>query len=123
VIPPGAICAPAEITDLAKSVFFKFNEKREIVRARESISAILLVAMFGNPIDVYGILHPDPIVPLDTSNFPEVPFLRLKSWPIVGDSLEAHWVVRHPKPAAFFFRRVELTDDELKGEKLPSVQT
>lgn len=119
-IPLDANSAPAEITDLEKSVFFRFNENGEIVKARESISAILLVAMSRNLIEVYGVLHPDPIIPLDTGNFPEVPFLCMKSWPVSGEVMEAHWVVRDPGPAAFYLRNVEPTSDELKGAKLPS---
>jgi hypothetical protein len=105
---------------LGKSVFFRFNEKGEVVRARESISAILLVAMSGNPAEVYGVLHPDPIVPLDTWNFLEVPFLCMKTWPIVGEVMGAHWVLRDPRPRTFCLQKVEPTNDELKGAKLPS---
>jgi len=49
---------------------------------RRNVSAVL-VAGFGTYPDVHvlGVLHPDPVRPLDTSGLPDVPFCQFLVWP------------------------------------------
>jgi hypothetical protein len=55
---------PTEYTDLEKSVFIKPGLEGSIVACRQSISAILLVAVHGDQSVVHGILHPEPRIRL-----------------------------------------------------------
>ncbi len=91
-LPFGAPGAPATMTtDLRRSVFFHPDEHRNIIAQRRSISAILLVGVFGNQSDVVGILHPDPAYPFNIGLLPGVPFVRIKTWPIVGGKVTTEW--------------------------------
>lgn len=57
----GAPNRATQVTDLRRSVFFRPDKAgREIIPCRQSISAILLVAISGIQTDVVGILHPQP---------------------------------------------------------------
>jgi hypothetical protein len=103
------------VTDLKNSVFFKFNKKGEVESCRRSISAMLLMSIFGDKGLVVGILHPDPQYQFPISLMRSVPFLRLRKWPPEDNAIEMEWVIRSPK--AFEFRHQEITfkDDELKS--------
>jgi hypothetical protein len=101
-LPIGAPGAPATMTtDLRRSVFFHADEHRNIVAQRQSISAILLVGVFGNEANVVGILHPESAYPFNVALLPGVPFVRIKNWPIVGGIVNTEWVVVHPEPKVF----------------------
>jgi len=44
-----------------------------------------------------------------------IPFLRLKNWPIEDKGIEMEWVIHNPKPANFYHREIVLEDKELKN--------
>jgi hypothetical protein len=100
-------------TNLKNSVFFKFKNG-SIEPCRRSISAILLVEIAANDCRIVGILHPDPVHVFPIENFPSVPFIRLKTWPIVDNIIETEWVVHSPSPASLKYKCIELKDEELK---------
>lgn len=76
IVAQGTELGPTRlVSDLKRSVFFGLRGGK-IVPMRESISAILLVALWDNQLDVVGMLHPKPTFPLDYRVFARVPFLR-----------------------------------------------
>lgn len=96
-----------QVTDLRRSVFFKPGKSgREIVPCRRSISAILLVMISGAQTDVVGILHPDPMFPFVPSLFPNIPYLRVKDWPIVDGRINVEWIGDENRAATFFHSRI-----------------
>jgi hypothetical protein len=103
-----------EVTNLKNAAFFTLRGG-EIMPVLQSISAILLVAIWDDLLEVVGMLHPAAAVPFDYRTFREVPFLRAE-WPIRGDVIRTEWVVGHPKPGRFYHRKVNMTTKELKGE-------
>jgi hypothetical protein len=110
----GKELGPARLaTDLKRSVFFGPRDG-VIVPMRESISAILLVALWDRQLDVLGLLHPKPTVPLDYRAFTGVPFLRVE-WPITSPA-NMEWVIGDPSPLTDHHVAVALSGDELKGK-------
>jgi hypothetical protein len=101
------------VSDLKRSVFFG-PKNGAVVPMRESISAILLIALWNRQLDIVGMLHPKPMVPLDYRAFPQVPFLRVE-WPLKS-AIETEWVIGYPSPLVAYHVRVALTDNELKGK-------
>jgi len=90
----GAPNRATQVTDLRRSVFFRPDKAgKEIIPCRRSISAILLVAISGIQADVVGLLHPEPAIPFAPSLFPQVPYLRVKNWPIVDSKIEVEWSI------------------------------
>ena len=68
------------MTDLADSLFFKFQDDRDdrIVFCRESISAVLLFYIherIGS--EIVGLLHPKPAYHFSIELLPSVPFVEL----------------------------------------------
>jgi hypothetical protein len=61
--------------------------------AERAISAIVLVAVYGDKSEVYGILHPGPTYPLRTEWLPKIPFVRISRWPITDGKIFTEWVV------------------------------
>lgn len=97
----------SQVTSLRRSVFFKPGKSgTEIIPCRQSISAILLVAVSGIQADVVGILHPQPNIGFDQSLLPEVPYLRVKDWPIVDGKIEIEWSFSSPDTATFWHTRI-----------------
>jgi hypothetical protein len=74
----------------------------------------LLVAIWEDQLEVIGLLHPVPTVPLNYRIFGEVPFLRTR-WPIEGNTLDMEWVVGHPGPSRYDHHEVKVTEAELRG--------
>jgi hypothetical protein len=106
--------APARtMTDLKKAAFFNL-QGGVVVPVRQSISAILLISIWNDSLEVVGMLHPAPAVPFDYRTFGDVPFLRAE-WPIQGDAIRMEWVVGRPKSGRFYHRRVTMTEAELRG--------
>ncbi|MGA2965272.1 MAG: hypothetical protein ABSD64_03600 [Terriglobales bacterium] len=94
-------------TDLRRAVFFRLDRSgRQIVPRRQSISAILLVAISGRQADVVGVLHPQPAIVFDPNLFPQVPYLRLSHWPIVDGKLSTEWSIGGDQSAAFYHTRI-----------------
>jgi hypothetical protein len=95
-VPIGGLADPANYTDLNNSVFIKPGPDGTIIPCRQSLSAILLIAVYGRHSEVFGILHPEPAYPLNIRLFPDVPFVRLAQWPIVDGKIILEWVVGCP---------------------------
>lgn len=110
----GPIRAIREVTDLSKSAFLAIREGN-IIPARQSISAVLLVALWEQELHAVGLLHPEPAVALDYRGFIELPFLRLE-WPVKNGVLRTEWVVAKPAPRVDRHVPVSLTTDDLRGE-------
>jgi len=89
---PGRQC-----TDLRSSVFLRIgSDGRTVLPCRQTISAILLIAVYDKKSEVYGILHPQPAQPLQIGFFPGVPFVRLTKWPVTDGLISTEWVVADP---------------------------
>jgi hypothetical protein len=94
-------------TDLRRAVFFRLDKTgRQIVPRRQSISAILLVAISYTQAEVVGILHPKPSVAFKPYLFPKVPFLRMKNWPIVDGKIQPEWLPPAGDAATFYHSRI-----------------
>jgi hypothetical protein len=109
--PLGSI---QQVTDLRKAAFLGLRDGT-VTPVRQSISAILLVAIWESQLDVLGMLHPQPAVKFDYRTFREVPFLRLE-WPVTKRRLHTEWVVANPGPIRFSHVAVSPSDEELRGE-------
>jgi len=83
----------AEYTDLDKSVFIRPGPGNTIAPCRQSISAILLLAVHGDKSEVHGIRHPEPAYPLNVEFLPKIPFIRISRWPITDGMIFTEWVV------------------------------
>jgi hypothetical protein len=68
--------------------------------------AILLVAISGIQADLVGLLHPEPGIPFAPSLFPQVPYLRVKNWPIVDGRIEIEWSITEADHATFWHTRI-----------------
>jgi hypothetical protein len=55
----------AEYTDLESSLFIKPGPDGTIVPCRQSISAILVVAVYGGQSEIWGILHSEAAQPFN----------------------------------------------------------
>jgi hypothetical protein len=89
---PGRQC-----TDLRSSVFLRIaDDGRTVLPCRQTISAILLIAVYGDKSEVYGILHPQAARPLRIGFFPKVPFVRLTKWPITDGIISTEWILANP---------------------------
>jgi hypothetical protein len=85
-----------QYTDLEKSAFIRPGPNGTIVACRKSISAILLVAMYGRNSEVWGVLHPEPAYPFNTALLPDLPFVRIAPWPVVNGRIFTEWIVASP---------------------------
>jgi hypothetical protein len=100
------------ITDLAASVFLKGDPASGKISAqRPTISAVLLISVAGDRSSVLGILHPEPRYPLDISAFPEMPFVKIRRWPIETGSIELDWVVGQPSGRQFKHQMIRYKGD------------
>ena len=97
---------PLQQTDLADSIFLRPGDAGKIVSSRHPLSAVLLVAATDGQCSVTGLVHPEPEIPLRLDGFREIPFVRLKEWPIVGGRIETEWTVPQPRPATIYLRPV-----------------
>jgi hypothetical protein len=114
-VPVGApATAIREVTDLSKSAFLAIREGN-IIPIRQSISAVLLVALWEQELHAVGLLHPEPAVAFDYRSIVELPFLRLE-WPVKKGMLRTEWVVAKPAPRVDRHVPVSLTTDDLRGE-------
>ena len=90
------VADPSQYTDLDRSVFIKPGPEGSIIACRQSISAILLIAVYGNHSEVYGILHPEPAYPLNINLLSGLPFVRIGKWPITNGRITTEWVIGNP---------------------------
>jgi len=86
-----------QYVNLENSVFMRPGPNGTIVACRQSISAILLVSVHGDKSELWGILHPEPAYPLNIAFFPNLPFVRLATWPIIDGKFTPEWIVAHPR--------------------------
>jgi len=70
---------PHQITNLRDSAFIRFTKKADgiIEYARTPISAVLLCPFVCLPVEVVGMLHPNPNHPFDRALLPKIEFCRL----------------------------------------------
>jgi hypothetical protein len=92
----SAVADPNWYTNLKDSVFIKPGAGGSIETCRQNISAILLIAVYGDKSEVFGILHPAPRHPLNIEHFPNIPFFRITTWPINDKKIWTEWVVGRP---------------------------
>jgi len=112
--PAGIPGAPVRmITNLRSSAFFAPGADGEIVPRRQSVSAVLLIGLFGDQSNVVGLLHPAPAHRLKIERFREVPFLRLANWPIVAGVINTEWVVSSPAAKMFPHTAIKLSNNDL----------
>lgn len=84
-------------TDLRHSVFCRPNGLVDgdgvptIVPCRQSISAILLIAIHHYEVTVLGLLHPNPSYAFDPLWFQKVPFVRFQTFP-TAKNIATEWV-------------------------------
>jgi hypothetical protein len=102
-VPIGEGGDPYHSTDLKNSLFFRFDQDdpTKVIPCRQSVSAVLLIAVSGDSIGVTGALHPEPTHHLPAELIPRVPFLRLNEWPIKDGDMYLEWVVGSPHAASF----------------------
>lgn len=110
----GKSTPSASTTNLKKAAFIRIQEG-QVVPVRQSISAVLLIAIWAKELGVVGLLHPAPSVPFDYRTFSDVPFLRLK-WSVKESRLQLEWIVAQPGPARYGHSAISLSEPELKGE-------
>jgi hypothetical protein len=97
IVNPMGSVEPRQCTDLRTSVFLRIARDRQaVVPCLQSISAILLIAVYRDKSEVYGILHPEPAQPLQIGFFPKIPFVRLTKWPVTDGIISTEWVVADP---------------------------
>jgi hypothetical protein len=102
------------ITDLRNAAFFKIKENGAIALDHQSISAILLIAICDNELEVIGMLNPGSYAPFDYHTIRKVPFLRVE-WPIMDYIPRTEWVISCPSPSRFYHCRVNMTNAEWRG--------
>jgi hypothetical protein len=89
-------------TNLRRSVFFGPGPAgNQIVPRRQSVSAVLLLALDELRSNMVGLLHPVPARRLNLEPFRDVPFLRLREWPIVDGAIRTEWVISSPESRHF----------------------
>ncbi|MFN7944416.1 MAG: hypothetical protein U0Z53_03615 [Blastocatellia bacterium] len=90
-------------TDLKHSIFFKrdLNDPSKVAPCRQSISAVLLIPVSGDRLNVTGILHPEPIHPFSIHALKKVPFVRVQNWPIAEGIIFTEWVISDPYASVF----------------------
>lgn len=87
-----------EYTDLESSLFIKpAPEGDGLVACRRSISAVLLIAVYGGQSEIWGILHPDPARPFTYALLPNIPFVRIAEWPVPNRAIHTEWVIANPE--------------------------
>ncbi len=96
-------------TDLRNAVFCNMGlldgfANPIISPRRQSISAILLIAIHPRESRVVGLLHPEPANPFDPHWFPRVPYLRFQHWPITGNKAATEWILGEPDHGSATFR-------------------
>ena len=90
---------------LENSVFLRRDQANpdRVVACRQSVSAILLLALDGRGFSVVGVLHPEARFPIDPRTFPpKVPFSRLQPWPPADGTVQIEWTAdAHPLSTRF----------------------
>ena len=100
---------PSQRTDLADSIFLRPTEAGKIETYRRRLSAVVLVTVAEGQCSATGLVHPDPEIPLRLDGFQDIPFVRLRRWPIVDGRIETEWTVPQPGPATIYLQLVTAT--------------
>jgi hypothetical protein len=74
---------------------------------------VLLASVAGDRSSVLGILHPEPYFALDISAFPEIPFVKIRRWPIENGAIGLDWVVGQPSGRQFKHQMIRYKGDAL----------
>jgi hypothetical protein len=109
----------AEYTDLESSLFIKPGPNGTIIPCRRSISAILLVAVYGGQSEIWGILHPEAAQPLNYAFLPKLPFVRIAQWPVVDGKIRTEWVIANPSGHAAYQFPIQLPGPPRKRTAKP----
>jgi hypothetical protein len=90
-------------TDLRQSIFFRrsANDPSRIEPCRQSVSAVLLIPVSGDRLNVTGVLHPEPARPFSIHALKKVPFVRVKEWPVNGGEVFTEWIIFAPYASSF----------------------
>lgn len=108
--PAGSGGAVTLKTNLRRSVFFAPGESGDkIVPRRQSVSAVLLIALADNQSSIVGLMHPEPSRKLSIEHFRNVPFLRLAKWPIKAGAINTEWVISSPESRNFLHAPIRMT--------------
>ena len=85
--------SPGLETGLEDSVFFRFQKDTDKLElCRQSISAILLCAIYKYETRIVGLLHPAPNHEFPIQYFPSIPFVRLRKFPLENNRIHTEWV-------------------------------
>lgn len=94
-----AIGDPYSVTHLRSAAFVRPGE-HEIEHARNPVSGMLIGGFGCRPVNIYGVLHPQPNHPFDSSLLDRIEFCRLKEdyqtgmlsteWTLRGETIVAH---------------------------------
>lgn len=80
-------------TSLEESVFFRFQKGTDNLElCRQSISAILLCAIYEIDTRIVGLLHPGPTHEFPIHYLPSIPFVRVKEFPFEDNCIHTEWV-------------------------------
>jgi len=115
----GAPQETKQVTHLRESAFFRFAPNGSVEPCRRNISAILLGGLSASQTHVIGLLHPEPLVPLDYKPFFPIPFLVVENWPLrSGDQPVLKWRLPEvdPNPVSFLHQPPRLSERELRGD-------
>ncbi len=103
-----------QITDLKSSAFLRCNPATgKVISQRQSISAVLLVNVAGDRSSVLGILHPEPLYPLNVDAFPEIPFVKIQRWPVENGEIRTEWVLGQPSGRDFKHQMIRHPGDNV----------
>ena len=88
-----AVGGPYQSTELQDSVYIRTDKTSvtPIEEARRTISGVLLCPFGSLPLEVVGMLHPDPNHPFDRTLLPEIKFCRLAEGYQTG-RLTVEWI-------------------------------
>jgi len=110
----------AEYTDLESSLFIKPGPDGTIIPCRQSISAILLVAVYGGQSEIWGILHPEAAQPFNYAFLPNLPFVRLAEWPVRDGEILTEWVIADPHGYRAYQFPIQLPKPPRKSTAAPT---
>ena len=84
--------SPGLETGLEDSVFFRFQKDTDKLElCRQSISAILLCAIYKYETRIVGLLHPAPNHEFPIQYFPSIPFVSLRKFPLENNRIHTEW--------------------------------
>jgi hypothetical protein len=110
----------AEYTDLESSLFIRPGPDGTIVPCRQTISAILLVAVYGGQSESWGILHPEAARPFNYAFLPNLPFVRIAEWPVRNGKILTEWVIADPHGYTAYQFPIQLPKPPRKSAAAPS---